>query len=65
MNQFASDRVDAVDRQVRGAIFIVIAFDTRGIHRANNLQASFRIGAVSDVVSEKSVVGAPLLFGIL
>jgi hypothetical protein len=64
MDQFCSAKVDAVDWQVRGAVFIVIAFDTGSIHGTHNLQASFGIGAVSDIVCEKSVVRALLLFGI-
>src|SRR5207253_3977920 len=56
--------IKPVERLITRAVIIVIAFDDRNIHFADDVQAFFGIGVIADDIAQASVMGALLLLDV-
>src|SRR5262249_34195600 len=57
--------VEPVQRTIRGAVFVVVAFDDRDVHRPDHIQAFLWIRIIADDISQAGDMGAFLLFDVL
>lgn len=58
---FRGGGIESIQRRVRRAVFIMVAFDAGGIHGAHNVDAGFWVGAVPDEIAQEGVMSACLL----
>lgn len=64
LHDLGGARLEIIKGQIRSAVFIVIAFNARSIHAAHNIDASLRVGIISNEVSKKGKMRAALFLCI-
>ena len=57
--------IEAVERLVGGAVFVVIALDDGDVHLADDIQAFLGVGVIADDIAEAGEMGAFLLLDVL
>src|SRR5262249_44300869 len=57
--------VEPVQWAIRGAVFVVVAFDDRDVHGPDHIQAFLWVRIIADDISQAGDMGAFLLFDVL
>jgi hypothetical protein len=55
LHSFNGSWSESIERKVRSAVFVVVAFDARGFHRTDDVDTRLRVCAIADKIAKEGM----------